>query len=219
MSIKGTTKELFVGKSEVNVITFIGNKITIPYDNMKQIEYCFGRGFSSGNLTFVKRTNEKIVFEFSSKVNDSILRTIDFIAEHAPGVNLLEREPYEKKTAIPVVTPAAPNEAPIVKPFDAPAQPKGYSKGLKCPKCKGHDIDLWSNEANYKIHQRTSVNLNPLHPLTVFNTKEVKKEKKSAAKIGLGIMTGGTSLLLTGTKSKAHNEYYCRDCGYRWVGK
>ena len=61
--------------------------------------------------------------------------------------------------------------------------------------------------------------MNPFHPLTVFNTKEEKKEKKSAAKIGLGIATAGTSLIFTGTKKKAHNEYYCRDCGNRWIGK
>ena len=92
-------------------------------------------------------------------------------------------------------------------------------KGLHCPKCKGHNIDLWSNSANKKEFQRTGINLNPLHPLTLFKTKTVKKEKTSAAKVGLGIMTGGASLLVTGTKKKAHNEYYCRDCGHRWVGK
>ena len=37
MSIKGTTKELFVGKEEINLITFIGNKITIPYSVMKGV--------------------------------------------------------------------------------------------------------------------------------------------------------------------------------------
>ncbi len=91
--------------------------------------------------------------------------------------------------------------------------------GLKCPKCKGHNIDLWSNTANMKVKQKTSLNLNPLHPLTIVNTKEVKKEKKSAAKIGLAMMTGGTSLLVTGTHNKKHNEYYCKDCGHRWIGK
>lgn len=90
---------------------------------------------------------------------------------------------------------------------------------LCCPNCRGHNIDLWSDSANMKEFQRTGLNLNPLHPLTPFKTKSVKKEKKSAAKIGLGVMTGGTSLLLTGTKKKKHNEYYCRDCGNRWVGK
>lgn len=96
---------------------------------------------------------------------------------------------------------------------------KKTNKGLFCPKCKGHNIDLWSDSANMKEFQRTGLNLNPLHPLTPFKTKTVKKEKTSAAKVGLGILTGGTSLLVTGTKKKAHNEYYCRDCGNRWVGK
>lgn len=91
--------------------------------------------------------------------------------------------------------------------------------GLSCPNCGSHNIDLWSNEANMKEFQRTGLNLNPLHPLTPFKTKTVKKEKKSAAKIGLGLMTGGTSLLLTGTNKKAHNEYYCRDCGKKWIRK
>lgn len=62
---------------------------------------------------------------------------------------------------------------------------------LCCPICHGHNIDLWSDSANTKEFQRTGLNLNPLHPLTPFKTKTVKKEKKSAAKIGLGVMTGG----------------------------
>lgn len=96
---------------------------------------------------------------------------------------------------------------------------KASKSGLKCPKCKSHNIDLWSDSVNMKEFERTSLNLNPLHPLTPFKTKTVKKEKKSAAKIGLGVMTGGASLLVTGTTKKKHNEYYCRDCGNRWVGK
>lgn len=96
---------------------------------------------------------------------------------------------------------------------------RSSKNALSCPNCKGHNIDLWSDSANMNEFQRTGLNLNPLHPLTPFKTKTVKKEKKSAAKIGLGIMTGGTSLLVTGTTKKKHNEYYCRDCGNRWIGK
>lgn len=115
------------------------------------------------------------------------------------------------------------------KDFAEPKKKKGFFKklmdeaenygGLTCPKCRGHNIDLWSNTANMKIKQKTSLDLNPLHPFTLVNTKEVKKEKRSAAKVGLAIMTGGTSALITGTKKKKHNEYYCRDCGNRWVGR
>ncbi len=90
---------------------------------------------------------------------------------------------------------------------------------LKCPKCKGTRIQLLSNSANMEQFQRTGLNLNPLHPLTPFKTKTITKEKTSAAKVGLGILTGGTSLLITGTKNKKHNEYFCSDCGNRWIGK
>lgn len=90
---------------------------------------------------------------------------------------------------------------------------------LKCPKCKGHNLELLANDKNYKEFQRTGLNLNPLHPLTPLKTKKIRKEKTSAAKVGLGIMTGGASLLVTGTKKKEHNEYFCRDCGHRWTGK
>lgn len=72
---------------------------------------------------------------------------------------------------------------------------KQAKKGLRCPKCKSHNIDLWDPNANTKEFHRTGLNLNPLHPLTFTKTKTVKKQKKK------------------------HNEYYCRDCGHRWVGK
>lgn len=74
----------------------------------------------------------------------------------------------------------------------APAKKRG---GFCCPKCKSHNIDLWDPNANTKEFHRTGLNLNPLHPLTFTKTKTVKKQKKK------------------------HNEYFCRDCGHRWIGK
>ncbi len=90
---------------------------------------------------------------------------------------------------------------------------------LKCPKCKGTHIQLLANDLNMKTETKTSLNLNPLKPLTIFNHKTEKKEKTSAAKVGLAVMTGGASLMVTGTKKKAHNEYLCTECGNRWIGK
>jgi len=90
---------------------------------------------------------------------------------------------------------------------------------LKCPKCGGTRIQLLSDDVNMKVKTKTTLNLNPLKPFTVFDHKTEKKEKTSAAKVGLALMTGGTSLLVTGTKNKKHNEYHCTDCGHRWVGK
>lgn len=88
-----------------------------------------------------------------------------------------------------------------------------------CPKCRGTNIQLWGTSANMTEFQRTGLNLNPLHPLTPFKTKTIRKEKKSGAKLALGLVTGGASLLVTGTKNKKHNEYFCQDCGKRWIGK
>jgi hypothetical protein len=90
---------------------------------------------------------------------------------------------------------------------------------LKCPNCGGFNLELLSTDNNYKTKYKTTVNLNPLKPFTLVNTKEVKKEKKSIAKIGLAVATAGTSALITGTTKKNHNEYFCKDCGNRWIGK
>ena len=87
---------------------------------------------------------------------------------------------------------------------------------LKCPKCNRSDIGLLSTDNNMKVKHVTSLTLNPIKP---FKTKTIKKEKTSLAKVGLGLATGGMSLLVTGTKEKRHNEYFCRDCGHRWIGK
>lgn len=86
------------------------------------------------------------------------------------------------------------------------------AKNMTCPKCKSHNIQVIANNKNMK--QQTSFNLNPLKPFTIFNHKE--KEKKSAGKIGLAIMTGGASGLFTGIHNKKHLEVFCLECGHRW---
>ena len=95
----------------------------------------------------------------------------------------------------------------------------GLKQKFCCPKCKGNNIDLVSTDKNMNEKHRTTVNLNPLRPFALFNTKTVTKEKKSASKIGLGIMTGGASLLVTGVNNKKHCEYFCKDCRNRWIDK
>lgn len=204
MSIKGTTKELYVGKEEVNILDFFSNKKTLPYSSLKRVEYLFATKMKTGYMIFVTRTNDKIRFDFRYSANDKILHTVDFITEHAPGLEMAEME--EKPQTLPLTPSSSIDHT-------------GYNKGVSCPKCKSHDIDLLADDANMKTKQQTSLNINPLKPLTIFDTKTVKKEKTSAAKVGLGIMTAGTSLLVTGSKHKAHNQYYCRNCGHKWIGK
>ncbi len=67
---------------------------------------------------------------------------------------------------------------------------------LICPICHSHNIELLSNDKNYKTKKRATVNLNPFKPFTIVNIKEVKKET-----------------------DKKHNEFLCKECGNRWIGK
>lgn len=85
---------------------------------------------------------------------------------------------------------------------------------LVCPKCKSAMVQMGVIGENYKT--KTKLDLNPLHPFTL--TKTETKKKKSAAKLGLGLMTGGMSLLATGTK-KDGTQYHCMNCGHVWTGK
>lgn len=95
----------------------------------------------------------------------------------------------QQQKTMPPATPIA---------YGTPSQSIGYGapkprkKGsMRCPTCNESDITLLSSNA----------------------------KKASAVKIGLGVMTGGASLLFTGTKTKGLYEVYCNNCGHRWKTK
>lgn len=67
---------------------------------------------------------------------------------------------------------------------------------IECPNCKSHNIEILTTGKNCKEKYKTTLNLNPLKIFTLTNTKKVVKET-----------------------SKEHNEYFCKNCGNRWVGK
>lgn len=91
---------------------------------------------------------------------------------------------------------------------------------IRCSKCNSANVQLIGSDKNIKSKKnKTSINLNPLEPFTIFNHKTKVKKKSSAGKIGLGFMTGGFSLLFTGTKNNKNSEYHCLNCGNRWIGK
>lgn len=105
MSIKGTTQELFVGKTEVNIFTFMGNKINIPYSDVKRIDYCLAERFKMGFMTFIEKNNNVTKFDFGIKANDPISRTVIFINEHSPSTYIRECElnEFEKDTCVFIV--------------------------------------------------------------------------------------------------------------------
>lgn len=82
-------------------------------------------------------------------------------------------------------------------------------KILACPNCGGHNIDLWANDKNMDTIYKRSL-LNPL------KTKKVKVEKKSLFRKAAETSVFGAPLP---GGNKKNNEYYCRDCGNRWIGK
>lgn len=84
MSVKGTTKELFVGKQEVKIITLMGNKITLSYSDMKRIDYHFATTLQIGYIHFIENDNTITKFEFKKASNDAVHRTIDFVNENCP---------------------------------------------------------------------------------------------------------------------------------------
>lgn len=89
------------------------------------------------------------------------------------------------------------------------------AKTIKCRKCKSANVQLVGNDVNLKkTKASTSINLNPLKPLTVFNHKEKTKKKRSKAKTTAAVLTGGASLFVTGgTKDNRGREFSCLDCG------
>lgn len=113
------------------------------------------------------------------------------------------------------------------KQYSSEPKIKHHRGDLYCPRCKSSNIQLIGEQVNVKSTKskttsktRITPNLNPLHPLTIANAKtkyktttKVKK-KKSGAKIAAAVMTGGTSMVVTGgLKSNKTKRYHCLDCG------
>ncbi|RJV77463.1 hypothetical protein DW969_07785 [Eubacterium sp. AM47-9] len=85
---------------------------------------------------------------------------------------------------------------------------------LVCPNCGSTHIQVINNSIGGK---KTTVDINPLKPLTILKTKDKqKKVKREHHSVGMAIATGGASLFLPKGKKKASTEWYCQDCGKRF---
>lgn len=91
MSIKGIKKELYVGKTGINIITSAGKRTSLSYGEIKSINYCFANSHQNGFINFITKNNTAEDFKFSAASNDPIKKTIAFINEHAPEVNTVEQ--------------------------------------------------------------------------------------------------------------------------------
>ena len=68
MSIKGTDQKLFVGKTESNIISFLGKKTTIVYSELDRINFSYFRmGKGGGYVDFINKTKSPVRFCFNYK--------------------------------------------------------------------------------------------------------------------------------------------------------
>jgi hypothetical protein len=95
--IKGTTQELFVGKDNIKIMTLIGSVKSIPYSDVKRIDYCFADGGRTGYIAFISLDNRQLLFEFKKKSNDSIEKAIKSIARVYPNIPSREYQQGENE--------------------------------------------------------------------------------------------------------------------------
>lgn len=86
MSIKGIDKELFIGKTEVNIFDSKRKRYTIKYENLDKIEYRLADQ-ENGKLYFLTK-KKKISFAFKKSENDSILRAINYIQDKSSETSI-----------------------------------------------------------------------------------------------------------------------------------
>lgn len=135
----------------------------------------------------------------------------------APAPNLAElgQRPAEELRAEPTQRLPEPQQPmPVMQPAPQPVQPyKGTV--IQCPRCGGHSVQIVDGTP---AGTQTSLNLNPLKPFTISNTKK-KKKRISGAKVAAAILTGGVSAVFTGFRTKVGTQVMCMSCGAVWEEK
>lgn len=90
MSIKGTSKEWFVGKEKSNIYNFWYNKTSFHYNELDSITYYYPNGSKPGNVSFNKRSHEVINFKFKEKASAPVYRAMKLIRENNPDLKVEE---------------------------------------------------------------------------------------------------------------------------------
>lgn len=92
--IKGTTKELYVRKESIDILTLTGN-VSMSYQNIKRIDYCLAETFRFGYVNFITTDNKKQAFEFGKKSNEDVQRVIKAIKKAYPEIPFKEYQQGE----------------------------------------------------------------------------------------------------------------------------
>lgn len=86
MNIKGTAKELYVDEEGISIITFIGNNITIPYDAMRHVDFCYASKIKKGFIDFAILEGGVSRFGFGYSVNELMEQTVNYIKDSYPNL-------------------------------------------------------------------------------------------------------------------------------------
>ena len=138
MSIRGVSSEIFIGKTEVNIIDYKKRRYKIQYDDLLEIDYWISDN-ENGILSFITKSNQGYCFEYYYTVNDTVLKAIEYIKDRNPElpIKLLSEELRHKHK-----------------------MRKKVSVKIKLKKCKncgkkydsGFDICPYCNYSNTNIH-------------------------------------------------------------------
>lgn len=186
MSIKGTTKELYIGKDESNIITLMGNRVTIPYKDVKRIDYLFAKALKQGFFNFITYDNNKIQFEFGSKVNEKIQKAVDFISGLKPDIEFrdMSRVDFGNIRSVRIVPTFGYKELGL------------SSMGVTINQNMSGDVYFNSNDTVFYSLIGYEWNGPDFDKIIKTNgkTKEISKtaKKGKSLKVGVGAIVGGT---------------------------
>lgn len=93
MSIKSQGQELFIGKDKITLISFFGNKYTIDYEELLNVEYKFPTLLQEGYLKFYAGSTP-VCFYFTNTKSPVIQKGIDYLTDKE--VVCEESDPLQK---------------------------------------------------------------------------------------------------------------------------
>lgn len=209
MSIKGITKELYIGKSGINIITFMGNRISVGYPEMKRIDYCYAGTLRSGYMNFILKSDKIENFSFAVSANEPIVRTVDFIKEHAPTLILEEHSLDEKAKTLSITINAIFGYKEL-----------GLSPCITVNQAPNGNVYFNKNTASYYVITDYIWNGARYDTITTGTSQEISNTKTTkngkSLKIGAGAILGnlivpGSGLLIgaamgAGSKGKSRTK-------------
>lgn len=220
MSIKGITQELFVGKTEVNIMNLIGSTTTLAYSNLKKIEYDFASKEINGRVIFYKKTNEEILFKFNLNANDQILKMVDFLKGNVPELPVSEMEFLPPKKSYPL---EKKQEAEILTLDQLPEKQQELQMRIQLENLKAQQGQLAIQQQQLQMQR---IQYDSMIKCPKCGSTSITGQKKGYGVVkgglgaaALGAVTGGVGAIIglgAGNIGRKKIQCTCMNCGYRF---